>query len=66
MVIFQTSEKRSFENCGVLPPSNPAATKIDHIHEDGARCVGEKDFFSIGSSAAFLGNPIAKAHKITI
>jgi hypothetical protein len=44
------SEKRSFENCGVLPPSDPATAEIDHIHEGGARCTGEKDFCLIGSS----------------
>jgi hypothetical protein len=44
------SEKRSFENCGVLPPSDPATAEIDHIHEGGARCTGEKDFCPLGSS----------------
>ncbi|WP_163878254.1 hypothetical protein [Rhizobium laguerreae] len=51
MVIFHQGEREElFKNCGVLPPSDPATTKIDHIHEDGARCAGEKDLCLIGSS----------------
>ncbi|QKK21351.1 hypothetical protein [Rhizobium indicum] len=45
----RASGERSSKHCGVLPPSSPAAAEIDHIHGDGARCVGEKDFRLIGS-----------------